>query len=90
MRRMRQLREASGLTLAELAEQTGINPFTLGRYERGTQAPSVDRGLLVARALGVSLDYLAGEDSRPEAGTAEERRVELADDNRPTPTASRR
>jgi transcriptional regulator with XRE-family HTH domain len=69
MEHMKRIREAKGLTLAELGERTGLNRHMLGRYENGRQSPSLDRAALVARALGVSLDVLAGSDSPPELPT---------------------
>lgn len=63
MRWMRTARDAQGLTLDQLAEATGIDRATLNRYELGRQAPSFDRGLLVARVLGVSLDSIARGES---------------------------
>lgn len=58
------------MTLPELAERTGINRHTLGRYENGRQEPSFARGLLVAHALGVSPDLLIvhAEDVRTPGG----------------------
>ena len=58
------------MTLAELGERTGIDRYTLGRYENGRQSPSIDRAVLVARALGVSVDSLVGSDETSPATTA--------------------
>jgi transcriptional regulator with XRE-family HTH domain len=43
-----------------LAEQIGVHPNVLGRYEREEATPSVDMAAKLAGALGVSLDYLVG------------------------------
>lgn len=74
MIRMRETRTAKGLSLSGLAEATGIDPSTLSRYEKGLQSPSVERGFLVANALGVSLEFLVGS-TRAEADTAATARV---------------
>jgi transcriptional regulator with XRE-family HTH domain len=34
---------------------------TMGKYERGEAAPSIDFAKRIADALGVTLDYLVGE-----------------------------
>lgn len=65
---MRETRTRRGLSLTALEGLTGIDASTLSRYETGKQAPSVERGFLVARALGVSLESLvdsARGDSAP-------------------------
>lgn len=55
---MRATRNARGLSLEDLSEKTGIASSQLSRYETGKHSPSVARALLVAEALGVSLDFL--------------------------------
>lgn len=59
MLRMRETRTAKGLSLSRLSEMTGIDVSQLSRYEAGRQAPSVDRAILVARALGVTVEFLS-------------------------------
>ena len=61
MQRMKETRARRGLSLHELEALTGIDYSTLSRYENGNRAPSVGRAQLVARALGVSLDFLVGD-----------------------------
>jgi transcriptional regulator with XRE-family HTH domain len=87
MRWMRTARDAQGLTLDQLAEATGIDRATLNRYELGRQAPSFERGMLVARVLGVSLDSIARGETD---GSATGRGKNLADVNSPAPTAATR
>ena len=57
------------MTYGELSRLTGIDPGTLSRYEHGKQEPSVTRGLLVARALGVSIEFLTGFPGETEQAT---------------------
>ena len=40
--RLRQFREANGLSLRDVAQKTGIPFQTLSRYENGTHSPKVD------------------------------------------------
>ena len=52
--RIRELREAHGLTLKALAKIVGdINPGLIGQYERGTAQPSLRRLEMIAAAFGV-------------------------------------
>lgn len=51
---VKQLREAAGLTLFELAKRTGLNRSVLARIEDGTTAQPSNRSLSVlARALNI-------------------------------------
>jgi len=52
--RLRQLRIAARLTQRELAERTGTDPGTIGKYESGDRTPYVDRLAALAAALGVT------------------------------------
>ena len=63
MNRMREIRKRRGESLSALGERTGISPSVLSRYENGKLVPSVEKALLVAKALGVSLDYLVNNDA---------------------------
>lgn len=59
--RLRDAREAKGLSRMDLIRK--IHPFrmdpqTIIKYERGEATPSVDRVLVLARALGVSVEDL--------------------------------
>jgi transcriptional regulator with XRE-family HTH domain len=55
----------SGMLVKELAAKSGINKYSLDNYlnKRG-QVPSVESGVKIARALGVSVEYLVtGKDT---------------------------
>jgi transcriptional regulator with XRE-family HTH domain len=68
--RLKRIREKRGWTLRELAERSGVPYETIYRCERGThQEPRVSVAAHLARALGVSLDVLAGvyDDNDPDA-----------------------
>jgi transcriptional regulator with XRE-family HTH domain len=56
--RLRALRRARGLTLAELADATGISVSTLSRLESGRRKPTLELLLPLARAHRVPLDEL--------------------------------
>ncbi|MCH1866870.1 helix-turn-helix domain-containing protein [Nocardioides sp. CFH 31398] len=56
--RLRTLRGEQGVTLAGLAEQTGISVSTLSRLESGGRKPTLELLLPIARAYGMALDEL--------------------------------
>ncbi len=58
--RLRELRRKHGMTLAELAERTGINESTLSRLEGGTRKPTLELLLPLAEVHAVPLDELVG------------------------------
>lgn len=58
--RLRALRIRRGVTLAELAETTGISVSTLSRLESGQRRATLELLLPLARAHGVPLDDLVG------------------------------
>ena len=58
--RLRALRQRRKVTLAALAEATGISVSTLSRLESGQRRPNLDQLLPLARAHGVPLDDLVG------------------------------
>lgn len=60
--RLRELREAKGVTAYRLAQLAGVSRQTLSSIEVGRADPSWDTAIRVARALGISLDELAGDD----------------------------
>jgi transcriptional regulator with XRE-family HTH domain len=51
-RRLRQLRQARGLTLAELAQRAGCSDAHLSSVERGTTAPTLSALATIAAVLG--------------------------------------
>lgn len=56
--RLRALRRARGVTLATLANETGLTASTLSRLENGKLRPTLEQLLPLARAHGVPLDDL--------------------------------
>src|SRR6478609_4279515 len=63
--RLRQLRTRRGITLAALAETTGISKSTLSRLESGQRRPTLELLLALSMAYRVPLDDLVGA---PEVG----------------------
>lgn len=58
--RLRALRRQRDITLAALAEATGISVSTLSRLESGQRRPTLELLLPLARAHGVQIDDLVG------------------------------
>ncbi|MEU4489635.1 XRE family transcriptional regulator [Streptomyces purpurascens] len=58
--RLRALRRARGITLADLAATTGVSESTLSRLESGLRRPSLELLLPLARTYDVPLDDLVG------------------------------
>ncbi|MFG2720581.1 helix-turn-helix domain-containing protein [Streptomyces sp. NPDC048416] len=58
--RLRALRRERGITLAALAETTGVSESTLSRLESGQRRPSLELLLPLARIYDVPLDDLVG------------------------------
>lgn len=58
--RLSTIRKERKISQVDLAEQIGVHPNVLGRYEREEATPSVDMAAKLADSLGVSLDYLVG------------------------------
>ncbi len=61
--RLKNIRIDQGLKREELATLIGTSAAIIGRYERGERTPSIEIAAKVAQALGVSLDFLAGDTS---------------------------
>ena len=58
--RLKQLREAAGLSQVKLAAAVGVSPRSIQNYEYGKMKFDFEAGVKIADALGVSLDELAG------------------------------
>ena len=58
--RLKQLREAAGLSQVKLAAAVGVSPRSIQNYEYGKMKFDFEAGIKIAQALGVSLDELAG------------------------------
>ncbi len=58
---LRLLRQERGLTLAELAERSGVSKAMLNQIENGKSSPTIALGWRIANGLGVSFGALLGE-----------------------------
>lgn len=58
--RIRQLREARGMTQVELARQLSVTKQSVSNWENNNIQPSVEMAVAIADFFGVSLDDLLG------------------------------
>ncbi|RUP02938.1 MAG: XRE family transcriptional regulator [Mycobacterium sp.] len=68
---LRTVRKQRGLTLEQLADQTGLTKSYLSKIERGQSTPSIAVALKVARALDVDVGRLFSDDATEERITVD-------------------
>jgi transcriptional regulator with XRE-family HTH domain len=71
--RIARLRDKAGLSQAELAEKTNVQPETISRYEAGKLSAPLGRLVQIAEALGLRIQDLV---RAPSANTAHDRAVD--------------
>jgi transcriptional regulator with XRE-family HTH domain len=71
-KRLRELRQRRGYTQEELAALLNLGQRQIPRYESGETDPSADIIARMARALGVTADYLLGLTDEPSGHLAED------------------
>jgi putative transcriptional regulator len=73
--RLKELREAAGLTQAELAERSGLSQKAISQWEQGVARPLWDNVIALAAALGVDVaEFLKAPAKRPPAGRGRPRK----------------
>lgn len=60
--RLRQLMEGKRITQQELADKTGCSRQSISQYMDGSNAPNIDKLILIAEFFNISIDYLVGKD----------------------------
>lgn len=70
-RRIKEAREASGYTLAQVAESCGVQQYqTISKWEKGNTVPSLENLLKLCGLFNCELGYLLGEhEGRTRAAT---------------------
>ncbi len=59
--RLKFLRIQSGMTLEDLAKDSGLTRSYLSKIERGISSPSIESALGLSKALGVTVEQLFGQ-----------------------------
>lgn len=62
LNRIRDLREAKGMTQQQLADALGVNQSTVDRYEKGVIKLSLNTALRIISVLGCTMSQLTGQD----------------------------
>jgi transcriptional regulator with XRE-family HTH domain len=73
-RKLKELREAAGLSQKALAEATGLHPMALAKLEQGKRGPSWETIQALAKALGVTCMEFTEEALTAESKAAGRRR----------------
>ena len=61
--RIRELRNAAGISQVELAEKLGVSKQSVSNWENDNIQPSIEMLVKIARTFNVSTDFLLGEDN---------------------------
>jgi transcriptional regulator with XRE-family HTH domain len=64
------LRQASGLSLQQLADRSGVSAASIHKIERSTMVPTITVLMKLARALDRSVSYLVDEEEAPSSPVA--------------------
>ena len=78
--RLDQARKEKGLTQRELANRVGVTEVSMSRYVNGARVPKGPIVVNIAKALGASVDYLAGTSSLKKRQTNAARLRPLSDE----------
>jgi transcriptional regulator with XRE-family HTH domain len=87
--KLKQLREAAGLSQADLAERAGMNVFGVAKLEQGVREPTWATVQALARALAVSVEAFVVAPSAGEPPGRSRRPTEKAADAEPVPKRPR-
>ena len=84
---LKKIREIKGLSQAELAKRSGLQPSAVSHFETGRRAPSFDNLRRLADTLEVTTDFLIGREidpttSGPTLQSIFRNAQEMADDDR--------
>ena len=78
--RLDQARKEKGLTQRELANRVGVTEVSMSRYVNGARVPRGPIVVNIAKALGVSVDYLVGTSSVKKRQTNADRIRNMSDE----------
>ncbi|MDQ0168710.1 helix-turn-helix transcriptional regulator [Paenibacillus tundrae] len=61
--KIRELREARGMSTQQLADILGVSQRQVQLYEKGESVPKIEGLIILADLFGVSTDYLLGREA---------------------------
>lgn len=67
MLRIKEMREATGLKVKDVAQKVGVPYETYRKWEKGDSNPDWENLCLIADALHCSVDALVGHEPKPDA-----------------------
>lgn len=73
--RLTQFRQRARLSIAEVAQRTGVHYTQISRYEKGQILPSLEPATRLAKVFGVSLDELVTGTEPPPPPTFQNERL---------------
>ena len=79
MNRIRQARQAIGITMRQLGQKVGCSEAAISNYELGKREPDYETLLKIGEVLGVSVSYLLGEGHDKKALTISPEKQKLLD-----------
>lgn len=77
--RIKEQRKAHKESQSTVAEAVGVDPQTVGRWERGENKPPIERLDALAHRWNVPLEYLTGESGQADLALFYEEQARLAD-----------
>lgn len=69
MNRIRELREARGMTQLQLAYKTGLSPGMISRYETGHFTPGLVPAMRLTEVLGCKMEDLIDDQTNTKGGS---------------------
>lgn len=60
---LKEILKDRGITQRQLSEMTGITEATISRYANGERVPNIAEALKISESLGVSIDFLVGNEA---------------------------
>ena len=78
-KRIRAERQKLNLTQEKLGYDVGITTAYIGQIERGERSPALDKLVMIAKRLGVTVDYILSDSVFSEESMADNLMIQLFD-----------
>lgn len=60
---LKEILKERGISQRQLSEMTGITETAISRYSNGERVPNITNALKISESLGVSIDFLVGNEA---------------------------